>query len=134
MAKPGSREAAELSQLARMDKQAVDLSKIPEEKKLAAKAEAEGRLGMRCDGCNRRITIGFAFTMIEVVPAKGGAAAVNVLKLAACNGNDDCDFAMKAKDGATVMEAVEYAWLDEDPLAGEGSVEAARQARAAAAG
>jgi hypothetical protein len=28
-----------------------------------------------------------------------------------------CEFAMKAKDGATVMEPVEFAWLDEQRLA-----------------
>lgn len=65
----------------------------------------ELRMGMRCGGCGRRIGLGFKFASLDP------RATEPVLKLSACN-RLDCDFAESARDGATVMEMVEFAWLD----------------------
>jgi hypothetical protein len=60
----------------------------------------------------RRVTVGFQFTRIAAI-VEGGKPTMDVVKLSACNGAKGCDFAMKAREQATVMEMVEFAWLDE---------------------
>lgn len=64
--------------------------------------------GWRCSGCGRRIGVGFQFT--SVAPRDPEAPMV---RLSACS-RDDCGFAEKCRDGATVMELVEFVWLDEN--------------------
>lgn len=44
-----------------------------------------------------------------------------------------CDFALRAKDGSTCMEPVEFAWLDEEPDEQEAAADE-RERRAAASG
>lgn len=120
MAKPGSAEAARLSGLSRT---ATDLSKaqtVPAAVAEKVLESTERRLGLRCAGCGERIRgPGFLFTRIDAVMSEGKPSG-DVVRLSACSGSDDCDFAMRARDGATVMELVEYVWLDELPPDGGG--------------
>lgn len=67
----------------------------------------EHKLLARCNGCGRRITIGFKFTSIDPRQEKP------VVQLAACT-REDCDFAERCRDGAVLMEMVEFAWIDEN--------------------
>lgn len=115
MAKPGSPEARKLAAMARS---AADLGGGELSGDVAARLleQAEGQLGMRCGGCNRRITVGFQFTRIAAI-VEGGKPTMDVVKLSACNGDEGCDFAMQAREGATVMEMVEFVWLDEARMA-----------------
>lgn len=87
----------------------VDLSKskLTDEQVRQAQETMELRAGMRCGGCGRRITMGYQFT--SLAPRD---AAAPVIRLSAC-AREDCEYAMVLRDGATVMEMVEFAWLDE---------------------
>lgn len=82
--------------------------------KRAALSDAEARevqevlehqLGVRCNGCGRRVTMGVKFTSLD--PRRQPP----VMAVVACS-REECDFAERARDGATFMEMVEYAWLD----------------------
>jgi predicted metal-binding protein len=103
MARPGQKKTA--AQIAG----GVDLSKskMTDEQARDAQEQMELRSGMRCGGCGRRITMGYQFT--SLAPR---AVEAPVIRLSAC-AREDCDYAMVLRDGATVMEMVEYAWLDE---------------------
>lgn len=115
MAKPGQGAADEMARLAAMSRRAADIPvAAPAEVVARIMPRAEGQLGMRCGGCEQRIGVGFQFTRIEVVMQEG-KPTVDVTKLSACNGENGCDFAMEARAGATVMEMVEFVWLDEEP-------------------
>lgn len=84
-----------------------DLGALAMSDEMAAEAQEmlELELGARCRGCGRRITAGIQFTSIDPRAEKP------VMRLAACV-REDCDFADKARDGATFMEPVEFGWLD----------------------
>lgn len=69
----------------------------------------ELKQGMRCSGCGRRIGIGMEFTSIDP------RADQPVIKLAACS-REDCEFMEECREGATVMQMVEYAWPDENGI------------------
>lgn len=90
---------------------ARDLSalKMSEEEAREAQEVVEHKLGARCNGCGRRITMGFKFTSLDVRDSKGRV----VVTMSACT-REDCDFAERCKDGATFMEMVEFAWVDEN--------------------
>lgn len=100
MAKPGSNGARMLSG---RDLSSAGLTDLQARK---VQEEVELRQGMRCSGCGRRITVGFQFTSIDP------RASVAIMKLSAC-ARDDCGFAEDCREGATFMEMVEFAWLDE---------------------
>lgn len=102
--------------LSRMSRSAADLSRtaVPEKLRKRALESAEAELGMRCRGCGQRITTGFEFTALEPVMDSGGVKVIT-LKLSACNGDNGCDFAQQAREGATAVEMVEFVWLTEDP-------------------
>lgn len=101
MAKPGSNDAR------RVAGGGVDLSAVAlSDEQAARRQEAiEVGLGVRCAGCLRRIEVGLRFTSIDP------RAREPVIQLSACI-RDDCDFAEKARDGATFVEPIEFAWLD----------------------
>jgi hypothetical protein len=88
---------------------AVDLSRVglSDDEARRTQEMLEHRLGMRCDGCGRRIQIGFKFASID--PRHQSP----VLNLSTCT-RDDCGYAEQCREGATVMEMVEFAWLDEN--------------------
>lgn len=101
---------------------AVDLSRGPAlsaEQAAGAQREYEVRQGMRCAGCGRRIGVGFRFVKLEVVSTPQGIG-VGQLLLGACNGSEGCDFAELARQQASMMELVEFVWLDggDAPVAG----------------
>lgn len=127
MAKPGSNGARKVSAGG-----AVDLGKrtpVPEALEREGRANAEANLGMRCGGCGKRIGVGLQFTRIDIVRGDDGRPVADVLKLSACNGADGCDFAAKAREGADVVEMVEFVWLvGEEPVGGEQALPDAVQA------
>lgn len=102
--------------LSRMSRKAADLSRtsVPDHLRVKAMRNAEEQLGMRCGGCGERITTGFSFTALEPVMNAGGVV-VQTLKLAACNGENGCEFAPKCREGATTVEMIEFVWLDAEP-------------------
>lgn len=119
MAKPGSGDAKQLAELAKMSRLAHDLSagKLPEGYAVQMVVEAEARLGFRCAGCGARVTTGFQFTRVSPVN-EGGRPTVDVQQLTACNGENGCGFALEVKNSdppPTLMEMVEYVWLSADP-------------------
>lgn len=106
MAKPGSHDARRVANGAGVDLSAAAMSddQAREEQK-----KIELLLGFRCAGCEQRIRAGFEFTSLDPRdPQKP------VMKLAAC-ARDDCDFAERAREGATVVRMIDLAWLDENP-------------------
>lgn len=110
MAKPGTDAARELTDMARGA--TLVGNDLPDSIKAPVLAQLEGKLGFRCGGCHRRIRIGIQFTKIDVKIGADGTPQADVARLSACS-SDDCDFAREAMIGATVMEMVEYQWLDE---------------------
>lgn len=111
MAKPGSDRARSIAQTG------VDLSKLKplsEEAQAQALVEAEMKLHMRCAGCQQRIGVGFRFVALEAVPGPNGKPEVVKMTMGACSGIAGCDFASKARKGATAVEMVEFVWLDAD--------------------
>lgn len=127
MAKPGRDARAEMRRLAAG---AVDLGaqvEVPATLADKVRKEAEGQLGLRCSGCGERIGVGLKFTRIDVLRGPDGHPVVDVAKLAACNGAGGCDFAEKARNGAHLVEMVEYVWLQGDAPVGAADVEAAVQ-------
>lgn len=103
MAKPGSNHARRIAQNG-----SVDLSRagMSDAQAWAAQAKVELMQGKRCSGCGKRIGLGFEFTSIDVTNPEP------VIRLAACT-RHDCDFAERAREGATYMEAVEIVWFDD---------------------
>lgn len=95
----------------------VDLSRVGLSDQEAREAQEmiEHQLLVRCDGCGRRIELGFRFTSIDV------RASHPMLQLAACT-RADCDFALKCREGATLLEVIEFAWLDENGVGAPPSV------------
>lgn len=136
MAKPGTHGDADRAKLAAMAAQARDLGggELPEAMLGKLRAQAEGQLGLRCGGCGKRIGVGLQFTRIDFV-MKDGTPQVDVLKLAACNGADGCEYAAECREGADLIEMVEYVWLAGEPAVGSGASaeEAVAQAEAAVA-
>lgn len=112
MAKPGTDAARELTDMARGA--TIVGNDIPDSIKAPILAQLEGKLGFRCGGCHRRIRIGIQFTKIDVKIGVDGTPQAAVARLSACSA-EDCDFAREAMEGATVMEMVEYQWLDVPP-------------------
>lgn len=109
MAKPGSREARAVA-----NGRAVDLRKhapVPDVMAQKVREQAEAQLGMRCGGCGKRIGVGLQFTRIDVERGADGRPAADVMKLSACSGANDCDFAARARENADVIEMVEFVWL-----------------------
>jgi hypothetical protein len=100
MAKPGQQAKAAMAK-------AVDLSRarMSDERVLEVQGTLEMAQGLRCNGCGRRITTGFHFT--SLAPREDAVA----MRLAAC-AREDCDYAMRCREGGTYMEVVEYVWLD----------------------
>jgi hypothetical protein len=114
MAKPGRQAREEMARLAAMSRQAAEIAvPVPEQLAAGLRRQAEGQLGMRCSGCGERIGVGFQFTRIDVEVVEG-RPTVDVTRLSACNGANGCEFAMQAREGAMVMEMVEFVWLDGD--------------------
>lgn len=103
MAKPGSAAARRIAG-------AVDLTVagMSEQEARVAQEAIEHELGGRCNGCGRRITIGHRFTSIDVRDPQRP-----VVRMFAC-ARDDCDFAERCLSGATMMEPIEFAWVDEN--------------------
>lgn len=87
---------------------AADLSRagMSDEQAWREQAKFEMAMGMRCHGCGRRVLIGAQFVQIDVTDPERPA-----VHRTACT-RDDCDFAEQARDGATAMKMIEYAWLD----------------------
>lgn len=83
--------------------------KMPSPEMVAgALAHVELELGLRCQGCTRRIGGGFRFTRIGTTPQ-----GIQMQSAVACM-REDCDHAETLRQGATVVEMVgEYAWCDE---------------------
>lgn len=108
--KPGSEHVKELARLSRQAK--IIQRSVPDELREKMLVKAETQLGLRCGGCFERITIGFLFRSIEVATGDDGKPLIDVAKISACNGANGCDFADQARQGATLVEMVEYAWLD----------------------
>lgn len=143
MAKPGQQAKEEMARLAAMSRQAADLGgarELPPKVAETVRRQAEGQLGMRCNGCGERVGVGFRFTRIEVGVGDDGVPAVDVAHVAACNGDSGCDFAARARAAADVVEMVEFVWLDEgressnaedEPTPVKPSVVDERRARAA---
>lgn len=106
MAKPG-RDARELREQIANGGGAKDLSrlKMGDEEALAATEMLEHSLGLRCDGCGRRVGRGFVFVSIAVKEERP------VMKLSACS-REDCGYATLCRVGATYVEQREYVWLD----------------------
>jgi hypothetical protein len=104
MAKPGSNGARAIA------RGGVDLGghRLTDDQAAHRQEKMELTAGMRCWGCGRRISIGFRFSAVS--PRDG-----EITKLTACS-RDDCGYAEALRDDATVMEAVEFAWLDEAGL------------------
>lgn len=100
MAKPG-RQAQEL-------RRGLDLSRarMTDEEAYEAQGMIEMAQGWRCNGCGRRILTGLHFTSIA---AKSPSP---VMRQAACT-RDDCDYGVECRTGATMIQPVEFAWLDE---------------------
>jgi hypothetical protein len=105
MAKPGSNGARRIAGGAR----AVDLTikTISDEEARRVQEMLEHKLGARCNGCGRRITMGLKFTSLDPRDTQP------VITMSACN-RQDCDFAETCRPGATFMEMIEFAWLDEN--------------------
>lgn len=116
MAKPGSAEAARLAAMARSAKD-LGGGQLTGAAAEEAIRKAEAQLGMRCGGCGERIGVGLQFTRIDAV-MKDGKPTIDVSRLSACNGADGCDFAEKAREGADVIEMVDFAWLHGDKPVG----------------
>jgi hypothetical protein len=112
-----------MTRLAAMSRIAKDLGVVPEQVEATLIEQAEGKLGMRCTGCQQRIGVGFKFTRIDVTLHEG-RPTVDVQYLSACNGADGCDFAQKARSGADVIEMVEFVWLHGDAPVGRGDLDA----------
>lgn len=129
--RPGS--AAEL---ARMSRQARDLGRVelPEGVAEKVRKEAEARLGYRCGGCGERIGVGLKFRRIDVIAGEGGRPEVDVLELSACNGSGGCEYAAECREGADVIEMVEFVWLTGDAPVGGGDLDGDVQAAQDAAG
>lgn len=91
-----------------MGGRAVDLAitSMSDDDAREAQELIELKRGARCSGCGRRITIGFQFVSVD--PRDPDRP---VMEMAACT-RDDCGFAEDAKDGATWMVMVEFAWTD----------------------
>lgn len=121
----GAREMqpGELAKLHHMGKIAKDLGVVPEQVEAKLIEEAEKKLGMRCGGCLKRVGVGFKFTRIDVMIDQG-RPTVDVQYLSACNGAEGCDFAQKAKEGADVIEMVEFVWLTGEKPVGHGDLDA----------
>jgi hypothetical protein len=108
MAKPGSEDAAAIS-----SGLAVDLSRLGKGKPLdLQRLELERKLGMRCGGCKRRITVGFEFVTFAVVELKGAVDKLAAPRTYACT-HDDCDYAQRVAPHANAMRQIEWAYLDE---------------------
>jgi hypothetical protein len=124
--RPEERERREEQRLAAMARNAADLGELQavagevEEKALA---EAELQLHMRCNGCRKRIGVGLVFSRFEVTQGPNGRPIVNRMKVGACNGAEGCDFAAKAREGADLMEMVEFVWLTGEAPVGHGTLE-----------
>jgi hypothetical protein len=116
------RAQAESAQLAAMSRQAADLGGFPPAVEEKLRRQAEGKLGMRCAGCGKRIGVGLQFTRIDIVAGEDGTPTVDVARLAACNGADGCDFAERARAGADAIEMVEFVWLHGDEPVGRGQL------------
>lgn len=104
MARPGSNDARRIANGARHAD--LSLAALSDEQARDLQEEIELRNGWRCSGCGRRIKVGFQFTSVD--PRDADAPMV---RLSACS-RDDCGFAEQCRDGATVMELVEFVWLD----------------------
>lgn len=105
MARPVSRAAA------MRNGGAVDLSvaRLTDREAQEAQEYLELRGGLRCGGCGRRLGIGFRFTSIDP------RSRQPIVKLSACS-RADCGFAAQCREGATLVEFVEYAWADVNGL------------------
>lgn len=115
MAKPGSQLARDISA------GAVDLSTLKPEVKVEIQKQAEARMHLRCFECGRRIGAGFKFSRIDVQAGEaGGPPVVNRLTMAMCAGDEECEGVEKARVGSTLVEIVEYVWIDGgDPAVGD---------------
>lgn len=126
MAREGKRHTAESAQLAAMARRAKQLGGTHElagEVAERIRKEAEGRLGYRCGGCGERIGVGLKFRRIDVVLGAGGKPQVDVLELAACNGASGCDYAEQCREGADLVEMVEFVWLRGDAPVAAGELD-----------
>jgi hypothetical protein len=87
---------------------AVDLTRatITDQEAREVQEMLEHTLGGRCNGCGRRIGVGIKFTSVDPRDERP------VAQLSACS-RDDCGYAELCRDGATLMEMVEFVWLDE---------------------
>lgn len=101
MAKPG-RQARQFTARAR------DLSRVRLTDEQIAEQQEKLEIAklLRCGGCGMRIGRGFHFTSMALREESP------ILQLAAC-ARAECDFATVCREGATYVEQVEYAWLDE---------------------
>ena len=75
---------------------------------------AEMKAGMRCGGCEERITIGFEFVHFHVEMREVDGAKIPVhetRRIFACS-RDGCGFAELVAQDADAMRPVEWAFLD----------------------
>lgn len=82
---------------------------------------AEVHAGLRCGGCGCRIERGFEFVRAEAWrDPRTGTRVPQRHRSFACTGIDDCDFALRAAQGATAVRRIDNEWLfmDDEKLAG----------------
>lgn len=105
MAKPGTRAARQVSR-------GVDLrgKALTDKQAQTVQEGIELTRGTRCFHCGRRIGMGFRFTSIDPRDLEDP-----IMQLSACSRND-CEGAQLARQGATYVEPVDYAWLDENGI------------------
>jgi hypothetical protein len=82
--------------------------------------QLEHALGARCNGCGKRIGLGFKFVSVDP------RHQTPVAEVYACT-REDCGFAELARDGATFMEMLEFVWLDENGIDADGSMAVRRR-------
>jgi hypothetical protein len=106
VAKPGGDAARLLSA-------GIDLSRGRVASLDEQRLELERKAGMRCGGCKRRITNGFAFTTFVLAETKGAADRLATARTYACS-RDDCDYAARVAEHAIELEMLpERVYLDE---------------------
>lgn len=72
---------------------------------------AEQKIGLRCQGCGERITLGFEFVRVTVL--RDPATLNRIIRRASAYScaRPECDFALEASVDATAVRRIKDEWL-----------------------